>query len=239
MNLPGIPSRHQTDGSGYSPPIIALLAANIITIILAVLENWDLATVLFIYWAQSIIIGIFAVISILFSDTSTLLADLNKSLADNGRKPTYTGSAVWIYKGAMAGFFTLHYGIFHWAYYSFIVESGIFGPVDLSNWGLWASCFLFFGNHLYSYLYHRRGERQGARFITEAFITPYNRIIPMHLTIIFGSMVILGLGLLGITTVLPVLVLFLIIKTYTDIAMHLRKHDEQENPDSPCRLIGF
>jgi len=37
-------------------------------------------------------------------------------------------------------------------------------------------------------------------------------------------MVILVLTLAGITTTLPVLVLFLAIKTYTDVEMHVRKH---------------
>ena len=55
----------------------------------------------------------------------------------------------------------------------------------------------------------------------------------MHLTIIFGSIVILALGVFGITSTLPVLVLFLLLKTYSDITAHLIKHDQEENPDAP------
>ena len=40
-------------------PVLSLIFANLVTIVLAILGNWDLATVMFIYWAQSIIIGIF------------------------------------------------------------------------------------------------------------------------------------------------------------------------------------
>jgi hypothetical protein len=80
---------------------------------------------------------------------------------------------------------------------------------------------------------------QGAHYITGAFFRPYNRIIPMHMTIIFGSIVVLVLQLLGFTTVLPVLVLFLILKTYMDIRMHLRKHYETAHPDEPVQYIGF
>ena len=51
-------------------PVVSLILANLVTIVLAILGNWDLATVMFIYWAQSIIIGIFSVISILGADTA-------------------------------------------------------------------------------------------------------------------------------------------------------------------------
>jgi hypothetical protein len=59
----------------------------------------------------------------------------------------------------------------------------------------------------------------------------------MHLTIIFGSMVIMVLELLGITTTLPVLVLFLLLKTYSDISAHLIKHEQEENPYAPVRYL--
>jgi hypothetical protein len=146
---------------------------------------------------------------------------------------------IWIYKVVLAGFFTVHYGLFHFAYFSFIVLSGLFGPVDFGSSGIWVACGLFFFNHLYSYLFHRGNEIQGAKFVTAEFFRPYNRIIPMHMTIIFGSIVILGLEFLGIKSFIPVLVLFLGLKTWMDIRIHLRKHYEQAHPDEPVQLIGF
>ncbi|HUW86413.1 MAG TPA: DUF6498-containing protein [Methanoregula sp.] len=35
-----------------TPPIIALLSANLVTMVLAIAGNWEAATVIFIYWAQ-------------------------------------------------------------------------------------------------------------------------------------------------------------------------------------------
>jgi hypothetical protein len=239
MQLPPAFARILPGEFEYTGPIIALLAANFITIIIAIIQNWDLATVLFSYWAQSIIIGIFAVISILMGDRKALLEDMNKPDPDGTKKPVWSERSISFYLCIMAGFFCLHYGLFHWAYYGFIVDSGLFGPVDFSNRGLWASCGLFFCNHLYSWFYYDKGRRHGVQYITGAFIRPYNRIIPMHLTIIFGSMVILVLMFLGITTVLPVLVLFLILKTDMDLKMHLRKHYEQQTPDAPEQYIVF
>jgi hypothetical protein len=239
MNLPPAFTRIVPGDFALTPPIAALLTANIITIVLAIVEGWDLADVLFIYWAQSIIIGVFTVVSILSADTAAFTADMGKSQAEDGRSPEVSRRYIWFYKIFISGFFTIHYGLFHWGYYTFIVESGIFGPVNFANTGIWVSCGLFFANHLYSFFYFRAGERQGAEFITEQFFRPYNRIIPMHLTIIFGSMIVLFLQFLGITTVMPVLVLFLLLKTRSDITTHLMKHREQTNPDQPVELIGF
>lgn len=240
MQLPSALSRVLPEEYSTDPSLQALLAANLITIVLAILENWDLASVLFVYLAQSIIIGIFAVITILGTDTEALAADMNKeTAATTGKLAVWSERGIWLYKSVMAGFFTIHYGLFHLVYFLFIVDGGLFGSVDFSNAGIWACCGIFFVNHLYSYHYNRGGERQGAEYITGAFFRPYNRIIPMHLTIIFGSIVMLVFQLLGFTTVLPVLVLFLALKTYMDVQMHIRKHNEQAHPDQPVQFIGF
>jgi len=218
-------------------PLISLIFANLVTIVLAILGNWDLATVMFIYWAQSIIIGIFTVISLLSADTAALGADLQKPIDERGGMEKITPRFVWFYTYMLAGFFTLHYGLFHWVYLNFIVESGLFGTVNFADPDIWLSCALFFANHLYSYITYRNEGPKGAGYVNEQFFTPYRRIIPMHLTIIFGSIVILALGVFGITSTLPVLVLFLLLKTYSDITAHLIRHYREENPDAPVQYL--
>ena len=191
---------------------------------LAVLGNWNLATVVFIYWAQSVIIGIFAFFSILFTDTSAMADRITETTTmPDGTKVVRKGNPG-TFKVMMAGFFALHYGAFHLIYYFFIVGSGIFGPVGFSDPGIVISCGLFFAIHAYSFLYHRQRGKAAVADMMVQFMGPYDRILPMHLTIIFGNFIIIGLGLFGITTVTPVLVLFLLLKTYADVAGHLKKH---------------
>jgi hypothetical protein len=221
----------------FTPPVISLIFANVVTIVLAILGNWDLATVLFIYWSQSIIIGIFTVISILGADTAALAADIEKPIREQGGSVTITPCYAGFYKCGLAGFFTLHYGIFHWAYFSFIVESGLFEPVNFSDPGIWLSCGLFFANHFYSHIRYRHEGARGAGVINEEFFSPYRRIIPMHLTIIFGSIVVIALQVFGIQSTMPVLVLFLVLKTHSDISAHLIKHAQEEHPDEPVRYL--
>jgi hypothetical protein len=236
MQFPALFTRIQPGDLIHDFPVLSLIAANVVTIALAILGNWDLATVMFIYWAQSIIIGVFTVISLLGVDTKALGADLSKPILDRGGTAVSTRYVVF-YKCCIAGFFCLHYGLFHWAYYALIVESGIFGTVNFSDPGIWLSCGLFFVNHLYSFMTFRNTGPKGAMDINEHFFTPYRRIIPMHITILFGSMIIFALHIAGITTTMPVLILFLLLKMYTDITAHLDKHNQEENPDQPIRYL--
>ena len=237
MEPPVIATRVLPGDLIHNFPVISLIFANLVTIVLAIIGNWDAATVMFIYWAQSVIIGIFSVVSILGADTESLRENLQKPIDERGGTDKVTSRFAWFYQCLLAGFFTVHYGLFHWGYFSFIVESGIFGTVNFADPGIWLSCGLFFVNHLYSHLTYRHKGPKDYRYVNEHFFTPYRRIIPMHLTIIFGSIVILVLEVLGFTSTLPVLVLFLLLKMYSDIHAHLIKHYQEENPDAPAQYF--
>jgi len=235
--IPGL-SRILPGEIAFTPPVISLLFANLVTIVLTIVQHWDLATVMFIYWAQSIIIGIFTVVSLLGADTAALAENMGKSMREQGGSGTVSTRFVRAYTCLLAGFFALHYGLFHWGYYAFIVESGIFGSVNFSDPNIWFSCGLFFANHLYSHITYRHEGPKGAGYVNEQFFRPYQRIIPMHLTIIFGSMVVFALQVFGIDATMPVLVLFLLLKTRSDIFAHLSKHAQEEHPDEPVQYIG-
>jgi len=238
MRIPVTVARIFPGDIGFTSPVISLILANLVTIVLAIVQHWDLATVMFIYWAQSITIGFFTVISLLGTDNATLAADLGRPIRERGGSGTVSARHVWFYKCCLAGFFTLHYGLFHWGYYAFIVESELFGSVNFSDPNIWFSCALFFANHLYSHIQYRYEGPKGAGFVNEEFFRPYQRIIPMHLTIIFGSIIVSALLIFGIDATMPVLVLFLLLKTRSDIFAHLAKHAQQEHPDEPVQYIG-
>src|SRR3989344_790985 len=54
------------------PSTISLVFANILVIFAALFEHWDTATVLWIYWLQSVIIGLFTFVNIItLKDFST------------------------------------------------------------------------------------------------------------------------------------------------------------------------
>jgi hypothetical protein len=234
MPLPPILGRFMPGETTITSPLVSLVAVNLVTIVFAVIGNWDLATVIFLYWAQSVIIGVFACLSILITDTSAI-ADgiLEKTPVSVSPAPARKVLA-FTFKLFLAGFFAVHYGTFHAVYFFFIAGSGIFGPVSYSDPGITLSCGLFFAIHAWSFLFHRKRGTEGAREMMTQFMEPYARIIPMHLTIIFGSFIILGLQFFGITTTLPVLVFFLLLKTLADVSAHIKKHAvPEEKSDQP------
>ncbi|MFA4877180.1 MAG: DUF6498-containing protein [Methanoregula sp.] len=206
----------------HNYPLISLIIANLVTIVLAVAGNWDLATVMFIYWVQSIIIGLFTVVALLTAGAA------RKWTAPESGDPAAATVAILDRLGSvvarygLAGFFCLHYGIFHLAYYEILIGSGLFGPVNLSDPYIWVASGIFFLNHLYSFIAHWNVHIQGDG--DDDFFAPYHRIIPMHMTIIFGSIVLFFLQDLGIESTLPVLVLFLVLKMFADIAAHIAKY---------------
>ncbi|MDD5020394.1 MAG: DUF6498-containing protein [Candidatus Omnitrophica bacterium] len=181
----------------------SLFLSNLLTLALALAENWPLKTVMFIYCGQNIIIGFFNVVRI-----------LSVRRVDTPRQPDVEVPSV--VKYVMAGFFTLHYGLFNFGYFQFI------GRPAAAEWGwIWASLGVFFAHHLFSFQYHGRRKNTPQDF-TKLMFFPYLRIIPMHITIIFG-----GFFMLLFRNELAekiVLGFFLLLKTSADLRMHLVEH---------------
>jgi hypothetical protein len=218
-------------------PIISLIFANLITIILAILGNWDLATVMFIYWAQSIIIGFFTVMGLLLVNIPPPAPGQERPKKQPGGPRTIYIQNPWAVRCILVGLFTLPYVFFHWAYYSFIVDSGIFGTVHFSDPGIWVSCGVFFANHLYSYIAYNHRWLQGSTDVVEQIFLPYRRIIPMHMTIIFGGILLLILQFIGIRSTMPVLFLFLVFKTLTDVTAHIDKHQPRKSSEGAATSV--
>jgi hypothetical protein len=65
--------------------------------------------------------------------------------------------------------------------------------------------------------------KEGLKKFDKVMMGPYVRIIPMHLTIIFGGMFILA----GAPFI--ALIIFSVLKTIVDLYMHLREHKDEIN----------
>jgi len=73
--------------------------------------------------------------------------------------------------------------------------------------------------------------------MADSILLPYNRIVPMHLTMFFGFAISSLFSALGFETLLPVLVVFLVLKTYMDIRMHTVLHERQQHPEKRDSLF--
>lgn len=183
--------------------IISLFISNILVIFLAIIQKWDTATILWVYWMQSVIIGFFQFLRIL---------SLKKFSTDNFTINNHSVLPTSNTKIFTSFFFAFHYGFFHFIYAIFLFS--IFKssqPLDFKYFFIGG--FIFFLNHLYSFYYNKIADEQKTQNIGQLMFYPYARIIPMHLIIIFGA-------ILGHFT----LIIFLFLKTFTDLAMHIIKH---------------
>ncbi len=199
------------------PSTLALLVSNVIVIAFAIIEHWNLITLLWIYWAQSVIIGVFNVFKIL-----DLTRFSTNGFYVNGKPVDPTEGA----KRQTAVFFALHYGLFHLVYFVFLVVFTCIGFWEVPSYNaavgtayfILASVALFFASHLYSYLHNRESERGRMQNIGRVMFSPYARIFPMQLTLILGIFLIDQAALL----------LFLTLKTVADVITHVAEHARNE-----------
>lgn len=179
----------------------ALLLSNIVTILFAIIENWNITTTLWVYVLQSIIIGIFNAIRI-----SQLKEFSTEGLEINGQSTQPT-------KGTQkftVSFFLFHYGLFHFVYIIFLLQTNTPNYVELAY--ILLTALFFFANHFFSYIYNRARDTKKQN-IGSLMFYPYARIIPMHLILILGS------------SFIGTLPFFLVLKTLADATMHIVEHN--------------
>ncbi|HMI77884.1 MAG TPA: DUF6498-containing protein [Ferruginibacter sp.] len=157
-----------------NPAILFLLAGNIYCIWYYGNNPAGFAIVVWIYWFQSIIIGLFN-----FIDLLTVKNYDSKDLRINDEPVTSAN------KGCTAWFFLVHYGGFHLAYAVFLlVDQGI-RSVDKTIFLIGIATF--FLESILNFRRQKEIERTVTVNIGTMFFLPYLRIIPMHLMILLPA----------------------------------------------------
>jgi len=191
-------------GPGDRAALGWLVASNVLTIAIALWQRWPLGLLLWPFWLQSVIIGYYGGRRILglrrFSVKGFRIGGRPADVSDRTRRSTAT-------------FFAIHYGFFHLIYAVFLARLEL-SPADWFWVGV--AALAFFLNHRSSFLRFRAADAQGEPNIGALMFLPYLRVIPMHLMIIFG-MGFLGGGMAAV-------LLFGVLKTAADCAMHVAEH---------------
>ena len=193
-----------------------LLAINLATMFWALIAHWNLLAIMWVYWFQSIEIGWFNFLRIIeLKEFSVEGFTINDRPAKNTEGTKYF----------TAIFFAFHYGFFHFGYAHFLLSDGFgkrFGgaPTTQEMNSILITAALFFVAHLFSYFYNKPNDTKKQN-IGKLMGYPYARIIPMHFTIIFGSMV-------------GALPLFLVLKTCADCYMHVYEHNVLRKGEAPA-----
>lgn len=181
--------------------MVSLLFTNLLTIGIAFYQGWSLSEVMWVYWIQSVIIGIFQYKKILDLKNFT-----TSGIKFNGKPVAETDAG----KKSIAYFFLFHYGGFHLVYLIFLLA--LHQKPDLFWFFLLA--ISYFINHYRSYKSTKVQDAKRTQSLQTLIVKPYKRILPMHAVIVLGTMMSPANGVL----------LFLSLKTATDLLGHYLEH---------------
>ena len=196
---------------------LAILLSNAVAIAVAMFQNWDLRPLLTLYWCQSVIIGVFNFLRMIRLENFS-----TEGFTSNDEPVPETPQGKW----STAIFFAFHYGFFHLGYLVFVVGIAFGGQGDATFGGPWEPGLLdwfwllvgvgsFLIGHWFSFRRNVAADLAGRPNIGTMMFLPYARIIPMHLTIIFGFWMGSNRG---------ALLLFMLLKTGADFLMHVVEH---------------
>ncbi len=185
-----------------NPAIFFLLFGNLYCIWYYQSHPDAFGTIVWIYWFQSVTIGLFN-----FLDLMTVETFDTSSLKLNGQPVTKAS------KGCAAWFFLVHYGIFHLVYGIFLITFTFSKHWHVDKMILLLGIATFFLETLLNFMRLKKLEKAMTMNIGAMFFLPYLRIVPMHLMILLPSF-------LGIQPS----ILFLILKTIADVLSYLLYH---------------
>jgi hypothetical protein len=192
--------RHR--GETMAPSIRNLLLANAATLALALIFDWSPSWLLWPYWIQSVIIGWYARKRMLNLDRFT-----TRGFTSGGGPVPETDAG----KRSTANFFAFHYGFFHVGYLIFLLSShAVFGLWDML--ALLGCGLSFVFSQRATYAAQRAADLRGRPNLGHLMATPYLRIVPMHLAVLFGAQASDGAGML---------IVFTALKTLSDIGLDM------------------
>ena len=194
--------------------ILALVISNSVPLFGAIFWNWDIVSILILFWLENVVIGFYTLLKI-----STAKGVPQRPIFFQGgakTKELYSKKAYFL-------FFILHYGAFT-AVHMFMV----FSISEKGNAALWAASPALVGlflSHGVSYLtnFIQRGEYLTAS-PDRQMLSPYKRVVVMHLAVMTGGFFAVLVPYSKIFIIPPVIIL-VILKIIVDILSHLYEHN--------------
>ncbi len=195
------------------PTVIVLLLANLLPIYGVIFLKWEVFPIMFLFWTENVIIGVFNIFKMAVSN------------------PASPGQ--WVAKLFMVPFFAIHCGIFTLVHgiLIFVLFGGLaLSDTDIPDLGaawqiiknydlMWGFLSLLLSHGIsFEVNYVRQAEYKQAN-LTSLMMQPYGRIVVLHLTIIFGGLLVAALG-----SPTAGLILLIVLKMVIDALAHLKLH---------------
>lgn len=183
-----------------NPSVRNLLLSNAATLAAALFFHWNLGWLLWPYLMQSVAVGWYA------RKRMLTLANFSTAGFTSNDKPVPENEAG---KRSTAAFFALHFGAFHLGYLVFLCA--MYPPENLRDGLALAACGASFAlSQRATYAQQHAADLRGRPNLGALMFTPYLRIVPMHITIILGSLMGGGAG---------AVLLFVGLKTASDVLL--------------------
>lgn len=203
-----------------SSSVYALVIANIVPLFGIIFFGWDATMVLYLYWAENIVVGFYTVLRIV-----AVRASLGKKLVT-------------------IPFFIFHFGFFTFGHGVFVfvlsrIASGertmpanptdaIISMIQLIGFAL----FPIFISHGISFWKNYIGNNEYTRDNIDSIMSrPYSRIVVTHITLIIGGGAVIASSQtpfgesLAAKLVLPTLLI--VLKTAMDVTRHIKSHSRK------------
>ncbi len=207
-------------------PLASLIIVNLIPLFGVFFWDWDVGSLVVLYWSENLIIGAFT---------------LGKMIAASPLGGVFSGAFFLIHYG---GFCAVH-GIFvltlttdmepdilagdHWPFFLIFVQMlvGVVQQVLAQAPAEWLLGFAALTiSHAISLLVNYIGKGEYKEQTVRSLMTaPYKRIVVLHVAILFG-----GFGIMALGSPLPLLVLLVGLKIVLDMWLHKQEHQKQEHP---------
>lgn len=165
-------------------PLWAQIGANLLSLVLALVMGWDPVLMLFLFWMENVIIGLWQIPRFLTAD---------------GNQP---GSQLQRLSGALfkAGFFTVHYGLFTFIHGSLLFELFLKQSLDVqtleklvfSTQGIGLALLGMFLSHGIQFFSDLLSGVARNTPIDTVMMEPYSRIVILH-TVLLASAFLLTL----------------------------------------------
>jgi len=227
---------------GPRTAVAGLVGANLVPLVGVLALGWGLHSLLVVYWLESGVVGVESVAKILIaqgekdnreggrgdaaSDRDEGTGGPGSAVAGRGERTGVTlrgvslDSLVGLGNLLVAGFFTVHYGIFWVVHGSFVLSFPIlFDDLAPASPTVVATAFVgLAAYHALSFLANYIGKAEYLGASPGALASePYRRVFVLHFTVLGGAVVLTLIG--------GALAVMVLVKTVLDLWAHWQEHE--------------
>ena len=218
--------------------VAALVIANAVPLLGVLFLDWNVWTILIVYWLENGIVGLFNIAKMAKAQGDDIGA--TGSFLVNGRPASSMA------KVGLIPFFVMHYGIF-WAVHGvFVLTLPVFGSMGspgsdagsdmtdgFSPVTIILAVIALTISHAVSFWFNFLGGGEYRR-VTAAgqMFAPYGRLVVLHITIILGGIAIASTGAPA-----AAIAILVGLKTVLDLGFHLAEH-RKVAPPPPNTVAG-